>query len=59
MISVTMNTKPAISTGSRSRRERAGAMTQRRTTTIVVIVARARPPYRPVLLSVTSGRLVE
>ena len=44
MISVTMNTRPAMSTGSRSRRERAGAMTQRRMTTTAVIVASARPP---------------
>ena len=43
-----MNTSPATRTGRSSRRERAGAISQRRTITTVVIVARARPPYSPV-----------
>ena len=52
-------TVPATRTGASSRRARGGAMSQRRTTTTVDIVASARPPYRPELLSPTIVRLVE
>ena len=38
---------------------RAGATSQRRSTTTLVMTARARPPYRPLDLSAISGRLVE
>ena len=34
-------------------------MSQRRRTTTLVMIARARPPYRPLDLSAMSGRLVE
>ena len=48
MIRIARKTSPATRTGRSSRRERAGAISQRRTITTVVIVARARPPYSPV-----------